>query len=86
MIALTLVLLLLAAPALAQDRTRVDLFDKNSRREGYAVIDERRGTIDTYDTESRRTGYGVIRPDGRVDFYRPDGKRAGAGVESRPRR
>lgn len=78
-------LLLLATPALAQDRTRVDLYDVKSARKGYATIDEKTGRIDTYDASSRRTGYGVIQPDGRVDLYRLDGSRAGSAVKERRR-
>jgi hypothetical protein len=74
-VGLALVLLLFAPPALAQDRTRVDLYDKNSARQGYAVIDRDSGRIDTYDKDSRRIGYGVVRPDGRLDMYKLDGTR-----------
>lgn len=79
-------LLLLATPALAQDRTRVDLFDKEGRREGYVIVDEKTGRIDTYDKSSKRTGYGVVQPDGRVDLYRKDGSRAGSATTSKPKR
>ena len=65
--------------ALAQDRTRVDLYDKESNRRGYVTVDEKTGRLDTYDKESRRTGYGVVQSDGRVDPYRPDGSRASRG-------
>lgn len=72
-------LLVSATIAVAQERTRVDLYREDSSRKGYAIVDEKTGRIDTYDKESKRTGYGVVRPDGRVDFYRPDGSRAGSG-------
>lgn len=68
-------LLSLAAPAAAQDKTRVELFDRDSNRRGHATIDEKTGRIDIFDKSSRRTGYGVIQPDGRVDRYRLDGSR-----------
>lgn len=79
-------LLLLATPALAQDRTRVDLFDKNSERRGYAIVDEKTGRIDTYDKNSNRTGWGKVALDGKVDLYRPDGSRAGSATATKPRR
>jgi len=69
--------LVVAAPVPAQERTRVDLFDKESSRRGYAIIDHAAGRIDTYDKDSRRTGYGVVQADGRVDRYAPDGRRLG---------
>lgn len=74
------VLLLSALPAVAQDRTRVDLFKPDGSRQGYAIVDERTGRVDVYDKDSRRTGYGVVQPDGRVDHYRIDGSRAGTGI------
>ena len=63
-------------PALGQDRTHVELFNKQSRHDGHVILDPGGGRIDTYDRESRRTGYGVMRPDGRVELYHPDGTRA----------
>jgi hypothetical protein len=83
---MVLLALALAAPAFAQDKARVDLYDKHSNRRGYAIVDEKTGRVDTYDKESNRTGYGVVRPDGRVDRYRPDGERAGSAATSKPRR
>jgi len=65
----------LAAPALAQDTTRVDVFTPDGQRKGHAIIDEKTGRVDTYAPDSRRTGYGVIQPDGRVERYRLDGTR-----------
>jgi hypothetical protein len=49
----------LAPPALAQQQ-RIDLYDKQSRREGYVIINERQGRVDFYDARSRRLGYGTI--------------------------
>ena len=72
-------LLVSATMAVAQERTRVDLYREDSSRKGHAIIDEKTGRIDTYDKESKRTGYGVVRPDGRMDVYRPDGSRAASG-------
>ena len=79
-------LLVSATIAVAQDRTRVDLYKPDGSREGYAILNEQTGRIDTYDKESRRTGYGVVQPDGRVDLYRPDGSRAGSGRTDKRRR
>ena len=78
--AIAAVVLFLATPALAQDRTRVDLYDAQSRREGYAILDRESGRVDTYDKDSKRTGYGKVAPDGRVDRYRLDGSREGSAV------
>jgi len=83
---LVLAVLGFAAPALAQETTRVDLFDRDSNRRGYATIDEKTGRIDTFDKDSKRTGYGVIQPDGRVDRYRLDGSRAGSASPQKPKR
>ncbi len=87
-LAVGLGLLLAATPAVAQDRARVDLYDAESRRQGYVIVDRERGRIDTFDKYSNRTGYGVVQPDGRVDRYRLDGTRAGSAVResARPRR
>lgn len=74
-LALALALLLLAAPTLAQ--TRVELYNADSSRKGYAIVDEKSGRVDFYDNGSRRTGWGVIRPDGRVDTFTVDGRRLG---------
>ena len=54
-------LLVSATMAVAQERTRVDLYREDSSRKGHAIIDEKTGRIDTYDKESKRTGYGVVR-------------------------
>jgi hypothetical protein len=64
----------------AQAQTRVDLFDRNSRRTGSATIDERTGRVDFYDTQSRRTGYGTIAPSGKVETFDLRGKRTGSGT------
>lgn len=78
-VVLTLIFVFVAAtPALSQDRTRVDLYDAQSQRQGYAIVDEKTGRVDTYDKDSKRTGYGVIQPDGRMDRYRLDGLRDGS--------
>jgi hypothetical protein len=73
----------LATAAVAQNRARVDLYDKDSRRTGYAIVDRESGRIDTYDKDSRRTGYGIVQPDGRFDRYRTDGTREGSAQPER---
>ena len=53
-------------PAFAQSppsqQQRVDTFDKNSNRTGYATIDPKTSRIDFYDKDSNRTGSGQISP------------------------
>ena len=78
-------LMLPATPAAAQDRTRVDLYDAKSRREGYAIIDRESGRVDAFDKNSKRTGYGKIAPDGKLDLYRPDATSAGTSTRERSR-
>jgi hypothetical protein len=66
---------------------RVDLFDKNSNRTGYAIVNPKTGRVDTYDKYSNRTGYGRLSTDGRtVDFYDQEGNRLGRGEVSNPKR
>jgi hypothetical protein len=68
-----------AAPGIGAaqaSRDRVDLYDAQGRRTGYAVVDRRTGRLDVYDAQSRRLGYGVRRrPGPGVDLYRSDGRR-----------
>jgi hypothetical protein len=73
-------LLLLAGPAVAQERTRVDLYDARSRRQGYVIIDDQSGRIDIYDSHSRRLGYGRLAPDGRMERFDLRGRREGTAV------
>ncbi|OGK88021.1 MAG: hypothetical protein A2X52_08720 [Candidatus Rokubacteria bacterium GWC2_70_16] len=61
-------------PAEAEPR-RIDLYDRQSDRVGYVIVDERTGRLDLYDRLSNRTGYGQIAPGGRVDLYGLDGRR-----------
>lgn len=75
MILLTLAVLLLATPAHAQDRTRVDLFDAQSRRTGYAIIDRESRRVDYFDAQSRRTGYGKVDDTGRAERFDTQGRR-----------
>ena len=83
---LLLGLLVLAPPALAQDRARVELYDAKSRRQGYVIVDERSGRVDIYDNHSRRLGYGRVMPDGRIERFDRHGQREGTAVVSPPRR
>jgi len=62
---------------------RVDFYDKNSNRIGYAVVNPKTGRVDTYDRVSNRLGYGQLSTDGRpVDFYDTQGNRLGRGEVS----
>jgi len=61
----------------AGEPTRVDLFDTQGRRTGYAVVDRDTGRVDFYDTTSRRTGYGRVDGAGKVERFGVDGKRQG---------
>lgn len=65
--------------AVAAGPQRVDLYDTASRRQGYVIVDERRGRIDIYDASSRRLGYGTISGP-RVDRFNLQGGRAGSAV------
>ena len=61
--------------ARAGEQTRVDLFDTQGRRTGFAVVDQGTGRVDLYDTMSRRTGYGRVDGVGKVERFGLDGKR-----------
>src|SRR5260370_10638260 len=39
---------------------RIDLFDTNSNRTGYIIVDPKTKRVDTYDTKSHRTGWRTI--------------------------
>jgi hypothetical protein len=59
---------------------RIDLFDTNSNRTGYMIVDPQTKRFDTYDTKSKRTGWGTItRESGAVQVYDKDGNRIGSG-------
>jgi len=67
---------LAAVPIPAEaERRRIDLYDRQSSRAGYVIVDEREGRLDLYDRLSNRPGHGRIAPDGRVDLYGLDGRR-----------
>jgi hypothetical protein len=60
---------------------RIDLFDTNSNRTGYIIVDPKTKRFDTYDTKSKRTGWGTItRESGDVQVYDKDGNRIGTGT------
>jgi hypothetical protein len=81
-----LAITMLTTPA-AHPQTRVDLFDKNSRRTGSATIDERTGRIDFYDVKSSRTGYGKVDPrSGSLESFDLKGNRTGSGRITPPSR
>lgn len=67
----------------AQERQRVDLYDKGSRRTGHAIINEEAGRVDFYDSKSRRTGYGKVEEGGRLELFDLKSRRVGEGVPGR---
>lgn len=76
--------LLLASPTIAGER--VDLYDRNSKRQGYAEVDRKSGRVDLYDRHSRRTGYGNVDRHGRVELFDRNSRRVGeARITPAPR-
>ena len=80
-----------AFPASAADRQRVDLYDRQGRRDGYAIVEGSR--VDLYDRGSRRIGQGRVSEQGNVELFdrsgkraRPCPRRAGAATEAIKRR
>lgn len=67
--------LALTTPALGGQR--VDLYDLQGRRTGYAIVDRESGRVDFYDANSRRLGWGRVTPSGKVERFGPDGRREG---------
>jgi hypothetical protein len=64
---------------------RIDLFDTNSNRTGYIIVDPKTQRFDTYDTKSKRTGWGTItKGSGDVQVYDKDGNRMGRGTLPAP--
>lgn len=49
-----------AEPSVPSTRARVDFFDLQSHRTGYAIVDCATGRVDFYDANSRRTGWGKM--------------------------
>jgi len=85
-LALVIGIILGVVLAHAGEPTRVDLFDTNGRRTGYAVVDRDTGRVDFYDTASRRTGYGRVDDAGKVERFGLNGKRQGeAAIPVLPR-
>ncbi len=76
-LALVISIILGVVVARAGEPSRVDLFDAQGRRTGYAVVDRDTGRVDFYDTKSRRTGYGRVDGTGKVERFGIDGKRQG---------
>ncbi len=68
-----LLVLLLAAPAFAEQR--VDLFTPDGKRAGYAIVDEQTGRIDFYDSKSRRIGWGRVDATGHMERFDRGGRR-----------
>jgi hypothetical protein len=59
---------------------RIDLYDSNSKRTGYILVDPKTRQLDTYDTRSQRTRWGTIaRQSGDVQAFDKDGNRIGTG-------
>jgi hypothetical protein len=77
LIVLGILLALILALVVASAADRLDVFDQQGRRAGYARIDQGAGRLDLFDRDSLRTGYGIQRPDGSWDLFRPDGSRLG---------
>lgn len=64
---------------------RIDLFDTNSNRTGYIIVDPKTRRFDTYDVKSQRTGWGTITQEsGAVQVYDKDGNRIGSGKRLGP--
>ncbi len=77
LLALVIGIILGVVLARAGEPTRVDLFDAQGWRTGYAVMDRDAGRVDFYDSMSRRTGYGRADGAGKVERFGLDGKRQG---------
>jgi hypothetical protein len=76
---------LLLGGQLVMAADRIDLFDTNSNRTGYIIIDPKTKRFDTYDTKSHRTGWGMItRESGDIQVYDKDGNRIGSGTLRTP--
>lgn len=63
----------IVSPAVALER--LDFFDREGRRTGYAIVDVKTGRVDFFDASSRRTGWGRLEPSGRVERFSLDGRR-----------
>ena len=59
---------------------RIDLYDTNSNRTGYIIVDPKTRRLETYDTKSNRTRWGTIaRESGDVQAFDKDGNWVGTG-------
>ncbi len=72
---IAVIILVLSSQGLTADR--VDFFDEQGRRQGYAIVDRKAGRVDFYDRQSRRTGLGRVDPAGRIEMFDLKGKRRG---------
>ena len=64
---------------------RIDLFDTNSNRTGYIIVDLKTKWFDIYDTKSHRTGWGTItRESGDVQVFDKDENRVRSGTLPAP--
>jgi len=58
---------------------RIDLFDTDSNRTGYIIVDPKTKRVDTYDVKSHRTGWGAITQEsGAVQVCDKDRNRIGS--------
>lgn len=67
--------LLILAVAMSANRSRVDFYDLQGRRTGYALVDRESGRVDFYDAQSRRTGWGRVTPRCTVELFDLKGRR-----------
>lgn len=65
--------LCIVSQVVAQER--IDFFDRDGRRTGYAIVDMKTRRVDFFDVNSRRTGWGRLEPSGRVERFTLDGRR-----------
>ena len=64
---------------------RIDLFDTNSNRTGYIILDPKTKRFDTYNANSKRTGWGTItRESGDVQVFDKDENRVRSGTLPAP--
>ncbi len=59
---------------------RIDLYDTDSKRTGYIIVDPKTRRLETYDMKSKRTRWGTIaRDSGDVEAFDRDGNWIGTG-------
>lgn len=78
----TLLLLLLASPALAEGE-RSQLLDQHGKRDGSAVVDQQTGRVELYDAKGRHEGFGVVKDGNRIEVFDQKGQRQGT-IRSAP--